>query len=199
MALTASLRASARVLPLRPATIAPALSTLPTSGFVRLFSAAAGTPSTAPAASSNLVPGFLPNYSLPDRGDFLTIQLHCKAHHPWYLNQFAVLMTERMRNLGIPKPSQAFLPKKIERFTVLRSPHVDKKARDQFERVTHKRLLTFTVPPDSANIELAYRVMSSMANMVPGVDVRARYFVRKAPTGNSSSSGSSTAAAAPLR
>lgn len=33
------------------------------------------------------------------------------------------------------------LPTRIERYTVLRSPHVDKKARDQFEIRTHKRIL----------------------------------------------------------
>ena len=33
------------------------------------------------------------------------------------------------------------LPTRIERYTVLRSPHVDKKSRDQFEMRTHKRLI----------------------------------------------------------
>jgi ribosomal protein S10 len=36
---------------------------------------------------------------------------------------------------------QVMLPSKKEHFTILRSPHADKKARDQFERVTHKRLM----------------------------------------------------------
>jgi len=33
------------------------------------------------------------------------------------------------------------LPNRIERFTVLRGPHIDKKSREQFEIRTHKRLL----------------------------------------------------------
>jgi len=33
------------------------------------------------------------------------------------------------------------LPRKIHKFTILRSPHIDKKARDQFERRTYNRLL----------------------------------------------------------
>jgi small subunit ribosomal protein S10 len=33
------------------------------------------------------------------------------------------------------------LPNRIERFTVLRSPHIDKKSREQFELQTHKRLV----------------------------------------------------------
>lgn len=34
------------------------------------------------------------------------------------------------------------LPKKIKRFTVLRSPHIDKKSREQFEMITYNRLIT---------------------------------------------------------
>jgi small subunit ribosomal protein S10 len=42
------------------------------------------------------------------------------------------------------------LPTKIEKFTVNRSPHIDKKSREQFEMRTHKRLLDI-VDPDAAN------------------------------------------------
>ena len=38
------------------------------------------------------------------------------------------------------------LPKQINKFTVLRSPHVNKKAREQFEMRTHKRLLDIASP-----------------------------------------------------
>jgi len=38
------------------------------------------------------------------------------------------------------------LPTRIERFTVNRSPHVDKKSRDQYEIRTHKRLLDILEP-----------------------------------------------------
>ena len=38
------------------------------------------------------------------------------------------------------------LPNKIEKFTVLRGPHVDKKSREQFERRTHYRLLDILEP-----------------------------------------------------
>ncbi|ADM89824.1 putative 30S ribosomal subunit protein S10 [Candidatus Zinderia insecticola CARI] len=37
--------------------------------------------------------------------------------------------------------SEVFLPTKIERFNLLRSPHIDKKSRDQLEIRTHKRFL----------------------------------------------------------
>ena len=38
------------------------------------------------------------------------------------------------------------LPTRIERYTVLRSPHVDKRSREQFEIRTHKRLIDITEP-----------------------------------------------------
>jgi len=38
------------------------------------------------------------------------------------------------------------LPTRIERYTVLRSPHVDKKSREQFEMRTHKRVIDFFEP-----------------------------------------------------
>jgi len=38
------------------------------------------------------------------------------------------------------------LPTRIERFTVLRSPHIDKKSREQFEMRTHKRVLDIVDP-----------------------------------------------------
>jgi small subunit ribosomal protein S10 len=46
------------------------------------------------------------------------------------------------------------LPTRIERFTVLRSPHIDKKSREQFEMRTHKRVLDI-VDPTPPTVERA--------------------------------------------
>lgn len=44
------------------------------------------------------------------------------------------------------------LPNRIERFTVLRSPHIDKKSREQFELQTHKRLIDIMdCPPQTVD------------------------------------------------
>ncbi len=56
-----------------------------------------------------------------------------------------------------------FLPTSIRRYTVLRSPHADKKARDQFEMRMHKRLIDIIQPTaetvDSLmNVQLPYGV-----------------------------------------
>ncbi len=79
----------------------------------------------------------------------LTYQL--KSFHPFYLNHFVSIFSKRFSHLKNFKYVETFLPRRYERFTVLRSPHVDKKARDQFERTTHKRLLKVTFLTSAVN------------------------------------------------
>ena len=57
------------------------------------------------------------------------------------------------------------LPTRIEKFTVLRSPHVNKKAREQFEMRTHKRLIDI-LDPTSETIEALMQL-----ELPAGVDV----------------------------
>ena len=57
------------------------------------------------------------------------------------------------------------LPTKIERWTVNRSPHVDKKSMDQFERRTHKRLLDI-LDPTAKTVDELRRL-----NLPAGVDI----------------------------
>ncbi len=60
------------------------------------------------------------------------------------------------------------LPTRIERYTVLRSPHVDKKSREQFEMRTHKRVIDIFEP--------TARTVESLNRLVvpPGVFVKIR-------------------------
>jgi small subunit ribosomal protein S10 len=57
------------------------------------------------------------------------------------------------------------LPTKIEKFTVIRSPFIDKDSREQFEIRTHKRLID-VVEPSSKTIDALVRL-----NLPAGVDV----------------------------
>ena len=57
------------------------------------------------------------------------------------------------------------LPTRIERYTVLRSPHVDKKSREQFEIRTHKRLLDI-LEPTQATLDALMKL-----DLSAGVDV----------------------------
>ena len=60
------------------------------------------------------------------------------------------------------------LPNKIEKFTVLRGPHIDKKSRDQWEIRTHKRLLDIVDPTARTVDEL------KKLNLPSGVDITIR-------------------------
>ena len=55
-----------------------------------------------------------------------------------------IVMTAKRSNAIVKGPIP--LPTKIERYTVLRSPHVDKKSREQFEIRTHKRIIDILQP-----------------------------------------------------
>ena len=57
------------------------------------------------------------------------------------------------------------LPNKIEKFTVLRGPHVDKKSREQFEIRTHKRLLDI-IDPTPQTVDALMKL-----DLAAGVDV----------------------------
>lgn len=59
-----------------------------------------------------------------------------------YIKQVVNMVVKTGSQLSGPIP----LPRKIQKITVLRSPHIDKKARDQLEIRTHKRLLLITQP-----------------------------------------------------
>jgi small subunit ribosomal protein S10 len=50
------------------------------------------------------------------------------------------------------------LPTRIERYTVLRSPHVDKKSREQFEIRTHKRIIDI-IEPNARTVEALNRLV----------------------------------------
>ena len=50
------------------------------------------------------------------------------------------------------------LPTRIERYTVLRSPHIDKKSREQFEMHTHKRLIDI-LEPTARTVEALNRLV----------------------------------------
>ena len=76
------------------------------------------------------------------------IRIRLKAFDHRMLDQSAVEIVETAKRTGAQVRGPVPLPSKIERFTVLTSPHVDKDARDQYEIRTHKRLMDIVEPTD---------------------------------------------------
>ena len=69
------------------------------------------------------------------------IRIRLKGYDHRLLDQSVVEIVERAKRTGARVAGPIPLPTSINRYTVLRSPHVDKKSREQFEIRTHKRVL----------------------------------------------------------
>ena len=74
------------------------------------------------------------------------IRIRMKAYDHRVLDQSAIAIVDIARRTGGRVSGPVPLPTQITRYTVLRSPHVDKKSREQFEIRTHKRLLDILEP-----------------------------------------------------
>ena len=96
------------------------------------------------------------------------IQIRMEAYDHETLDQAAVDIVETAKRTGARVSGPIPLPTRIERYTVLRSPHVDKKSREQFEIRTHKRLI-YIADPTSKTVDAL-----SKLNVPAGVDIRIR-------------------------
>lgn len=76
------------------------------------------------------------------------IRIRLKAFDHRLLDTTAREIVETAKRTGAQVHGPVPLPSRIERFTVLTSPHVDKDARDQYEIRTHKRLMDIVEPTD---------------------------------------------------
>src|SRR5215212_7045313 len=74
------------------------------------------------------------------------IRIRLKAYDHKLLDQSAGEIVETAKRTGAKIAGPIPLPTKINKYCVLRSPHTDKKSREQFEIRTHKRLLDILEP-----------------------------------------------------
>ena len=74
------------------------------------------------------------------------IRIRLKAYDHRVLDQSTSEIVNTAKRTGARVRGPIPLPTRIEKFTVLRSPHIDKKSREQFEIRTHKRLLDILEP-----------------------------------------------------
>ncbi|MEW6366768.1 MAG: 30S ribosomal protein S10 [Acidobacteriota bacterium] len=100
------------------------------------------------------------------------IRIRLKAYDHKVLDTSTVEIVRRARSSGARVLGPIPLPTKISLITVLRSPHVDKKSREQFEIRTHKRLIDILDPTQKTVDELTKLELPS------GVDVEIKAFPR---------------------
>jgi small subunit ribosomal protein S10 len=96
------------------------------------------------------------------------IRIRLKAYDHKLLDQSASEIIDTARQTGAKVAGPIPLPTRISRYTVLRSPHVDKKSREQFEIRIHKRLLDILEPTQQTLDALMKLDLSA------GVDVEIR-------------------------
>jgi small subunit ribosomal protein S10 len=95
-----------------------------------------------------------------------TIRIKLKSYDHRVLDQSTEEIVETAKRTGAKIFGPIPLPTKIERYTVLKSPHVDKKSREQFEIRTHKRILD-VVEPTARTIDELRKL-----NLPAGVDIK---------------------------
>ena len=97
------------------------------------------------------------------------IRIRMEAFDHEVLDKTAQEIVETAQRTGAIVHGPIPLPTRIERYTVLRSPHIDRKSREQFEIRTHKRLIDI-LQPTGKTIEALNKGLS----LPPGVDIKIR-------------------------
>ena len=93
------------------------------------------------------------------------IRIRLKAYDHRLLDQSTAEIVETAKRTGANVAGPIPLPTRINKYTVLRGPHVDKKAREQFEVRTHKRLIDI-LEPNPQTLEALMKL-----DLSAGVDV----------------------------
>ncbi len=97
--------------------------------------------------------------------DNQNIRIRLRAFDHRVLDRSTSEIVQTAKRTGAQVSGPIPLPTRIERFTVLRSPHVDKKSREQFEIRTHTRLLDI-IDPTPQTVDALMKL-----DLAAGVDV----------------------------
>ncbi|MBI5387295.1 MAG: 30S ribosomal protein S10 [Verrucomicrobia bacterium] len=93
------------------------------------------------------------------------IRIRLKAYDHRVIDQSASEIVETVKRTGARVAGPIPLPTRVERFTVQRSPHADKKSQETFEQRTHKRLLDI-IDPNAKTVDELKKL-----NLPAGVDI----------------------------
>ena len=97
--------------------------------------------------------------------DTQTIRIRLKAFEHRLLDQATAEIVNTAKRTGARVRGPVPLPTRIERFTVLRSPHIDKGSQEAFEMRTHKRLIDI-IDPTPQTVDALMKL-----DLAAGVDV----------------------------
>lgn len=102
-----------------------------------------------------------------------TIRIRLKAFDHRLLDQSTRQIVDTAKRTGASIAGPVPLPTRTRKYTVLRSPHVNKKSREQFESRTHKRLIDI-LEPTSQTVEALMKL-----DLPAGVDVEIKTYGKK--------------------
>ncbi len=102
--------------------------------------------------------------------DSQKIRIRLRGYDHNLLDQSAADIVERAKRTGARGAGPIPLPTAINRYTVLRSPHVNKKSREQFEVRTHKRVIDI-LDPKQQTIDALMKL-----DLASGVDVEIKLY-----------------------
>src|SRR6187455_1562697 len=98
------------------------------------------------------------------------IRIRMEGYDHEALDRTALEIVDTAKRTGAKVHGPIPLPTRIERYTVLRSPHVDKKSREQFEIRTHKRVIDILDPTTKTVGALG------KLNLPVGVDIKIKAY-----------------------
>ena len=94
------------------------------------------------------------------------IQIKLKAYDHRLMDDSIRKIVDTVRRAGARVCGPVPLPSRIEKFTYLKSPHVNKDARDQIEIRTHSRVI-YILQPDATTIDALMKL-----NLASGIDIQ---------------------------
>lgn len=94
------------------------------------------------------------------------IQIKLKAYDHRLMDESIRKIVDTVRRAGARVCGPVPLPTRIEKFTYLKSPHVNKDARDQIEIRTHSRVI-YILQPDATTIDALMKL-----NLASGIDIQ---------------------------
>src|SRR5512141_633649 len=106
--------------------------------------------------------------SVQDKNQRIRIRLKAFDYRAIDKSTEEIVMTAKRTGAQVRGPIP--LPTRIERFTILVSPHVDKDARDQYETRTHKRVLDI-IDPNDKTVDALMKL-----DLAAGVDVQIKLY-----------------------
>ncbi|MBC61700.1 MAG: 30S ribosomal protein S10 [Zetaproteobacteria bacterium] len=98
------------------------------------------------------------------------IRIKLRGYDHRLIDRSAGEIVERAKRTGAKIAGPIPMPTAINRYTVLKSPHVDKKSREQFEMRTHKRMLDI-LEPKQQTIDALMKL-----DLASGIDVEIKLY-----------------------